>query len=175
TRADYERLREEHSAKVSQRDLLKIAEARTNTPKIDWENYAPAKPEFAGVRIYFSAPGSASCQPAVAGSLPATSVEELEITEKAPRQLAACAPQKISLETLIPFIDWSPFFHTWELRGRYPAILDDATFGKQARELFDDAQRLLAKIAEEKLIQACGVIGFWPANAVGDDVELFTD
>jgi 5-methyltetrahydrofolate--homocysteine methyltransferase len=61
------------------------------------------------------------------------------------------------------------------LRGRYPAILDDATLGKQARELFDDAQKLLAKIAEEKLIQACGVIGFWPANAVGDDVELLTD
>jgi 5-methyltetrahydrofolate--homocysteine methyltransferase len=79
------------------------------------------------------------------------------------------------LEKLIPFTDWSPFFHTWELRGRYPAILNDATFGKQARELFDDAQRLLAEIVEEKLIQACGVIGFWPANAVGDDVELFTD
>jgi 5-methyltetrahydrofolate--homocysteine methyltransferase len=79
------------------------------------------------------------------------------------------------LETLIPYIDWSPFFHTWELRGRYPAILDDATFGKQARELFDDAQRLLTKVVEEKLIQTCGVIGFWPANAVGDDVELFTD
>ncbi len=87
----------------------------------------------------------------------------------------ARATQDISLETLINFIDWSPFFHTWELRGRYPAILDDATFGKQARELFDDAQRLLTKIAEEKLVQARGVIGFWPANAVGDDVELFTD
>ena len=83
--------------------------------------------------------------------------------------------EAFSLETLIPFIDWSPFFHTWELRGRYPAILDDATFGKQARELFDDAQGLLAKIVEEKLIQACGVIGFWPANAVGDDIELFAD
>src|SRR4029077_1095476 len=68
-----------------------------------------------------------------------------------------------------------PFFHTWELRGRYPAILDDATFGKQARELFDDAQRLLQKIVDEKLSGARGVIGFWPANAVGDDVELFTD
>ena len=142
TRADYERLRAEHSAKIGQRDLLVIGEARANAPKIDWENYAPPKPEFLGTRVI---PSSARNDDA------------------------------FSLETLIPYIDWSPFFHTWELRGRYPAILDDATFGKQARELFDDAQRLLAKIAEEKLIQACGVIGFWPANAVGDDVELFTD
>src|SRR5438093_465514 len=146
TRADYERLRAEHSAKISQRDLLSLAEARRNAPKIDWENYTPPKPEFLGVRVFPSDPGS-----------------------------AGCAPQQISLETLIPFIDWSPFFHTWELRGRYPAIFDDATFGKQARELFDDAQKLLTKIVEEKLVQARGVIGFWPANAVGDDVELFTD
>jgi len=150
TRVDYEQLRAEHSAKVSQRDLLTITEARRNAPKFDWENYTPPKPEFSGTRIYSSDPGSAGCQPAV-------------------------APQKISLETLIPFIDWSPFFHTWELRGRYPAILDDPTFGKQARELFDDAQRLLTKIIEEKLVQARGVIGFWPATAVGDDAELFTD
>ena len=165
----------------SQRKLLTIAEAGANAPRIDWESYVPPKPEFLGVRVYSSDPGSAGCQPAVAGSLPATSVEEPEVIGKAPRQaaeadrLAACAPHKISLETLIPFIDWSPFFHTWELRGRYPAIFDDATFGKQARELFDDAQRLLTKIVEEKLLQARGVIGFWPANAVGDDVELFTD
>ena len=76
---------------------------------------------------------------------------------------------------MIPFIDWSPFFHTWELRGRYPAIFDDAAVGKQARELFDDAQELLAKIVDQELVQARGVIGFWPANAIGDDVELFTD
>jgi len=172
TRADYERLRAEHSAKIGQRDLLVIGEARANAPKIEWEKYTPPKPEFLGVQVFCSDPGSAGCQPAVAGSLPATSASRQAAETD---RLAACAPQQISLETLIPFIDWSPFFHTWELRGRYPAILDDATFGKQARELFDDAQRLLAKIAEEKLIQACGVIGFWPANAVGDDVELFTD
>ena len=172
TRADYERLRAQHLAKTSQRDLLSIADARRNALGFDWENYTPPKPESLGVRVFCTDPGSAGCQPAVAGSLPATSASRQAAETD---RLAACAPQQISLETLIPFIDWSPFFHTWELRGRYPAILDDATLGKQARELFDDAQKLLAKIAEEKLIQACGVIGFWPANAVGDDVELFTD
>jgi len=180
TRADYERLRTEHSAKIGQRDLLTIAEARANAPKIDWESYAPPKPEFFGVRVYSSDPGSARVSRAgedVSSSQPLFDVER---ESSFPRDAEAStrdarATQDISLETLINFIDWSPFFHTWELRGRYPAILDDATFGKQARELFDDAQRLLTKIAEEKLVQARGVIGFWPANAVGDDVELFTD
>jgi len=75
---------------------------------------------------------------------------------------------------LVPFIDWSPFFHTWELRGRYPAIFDDPDSGKQARELFDDAQALLNRIVTENLFQARGVHAFWPANSVGDDVELYT-
>ena len=80
-----------------------------------------------------------------------------------------------SLATLVPYIDWSPFFHTWELRGRYPTIFDDPVIGQQARELFDDAQQLLTRIVEEKLLTARGVYAFWPANAVGDDVEIYTD
>jgi 5-methyltetrahydrofolate--homocysteine methyltransferase len=76
-----------------------------------------------------------------------------------------------SLEELVPFIDWSPFFHTWELRGRYPAILDDP----KAKELFDDAQKLLQQIVREKLLTARAVYGFFPANSVGDDIELYTD
>jgi len=80
-----------------------------------------------------------------------------------------------ALETLVDFIDWSPFFHTWELRGRYPAIFDDPTVGPQARELFDDATTLLDRILREGSFQARGVMAFWPANADGDDVRLFTD
>jgi 5-methyltetrahydrofolate--homocysteine methyltransferase len=79
-----------------------------------------------------------------------------------------------SLGELVPFIDWSPFFHTWELRGRYPAIFDDPAVGKQARELFDDAQQLLARIVEEKLFRARGAQAFWPANSAGDDIAIFT-
>ncbi|MFL6589950.1 MAG: methionine synthase [Chthoniobacterales bacterium] len=81
----------------------------------------------------------------------------------------------MSLEDLIPYIDWSPFFHTWELRGRYPAIFDDPTVGKQARELFDDAQALLERIRSEKLLAARGVFAFWPAKAIGDDVEIYSN
>jgi 5-methyltetrahydrofolate--homocysteine methyltransferase len=81
----------------------------------------------------------------------------------------------VSLRILVEFIDWSPFFHVWELRGRYPAIFDDAVIGKQARELFDDAQKLVARIIDENLLTARGVFGFWPANSLGDDVDLYTD
>src|SRR4029077_4990513 len=86
---------------------------------------------------------------------------------------AACAPQRVSLRTLIEYIDWSPFFHVWELRGRYPAIFDDPEIGKQARELFDDAQELLDEIAAKNLLMARGLFAFWPANSVGDDVDLY--
>ena len=79
------------------------------------------------------------------------------------------------LSEIVPFIDWSPFFHTWELRGRYPSIFEEPDYGQQARELFDDAQKLLARIVEEKLFAARGVSAFWTANAIGDDVQLFTD
>jgi 5-methyltetrahydrofolate--homocysteine methyltransferase len=79
------------------------------------------------------------------------------------------------LEDLLEYIDWTPFFHTWELRGSYPKIFDDKYVGDEAKKLFNDAQVLLTKIVKEKLLHANGVIGFWPANSVGDDIELYTD
>jgi 5-methyltetrahydrofolate--homocysteine methyltransferase len=80
-----------------------------------------------------------------------------------------------SLDELARYIDWSPFFHTWELRGRFPKIFDDPEVGEQARQLFEDAQKLLQDIVKGKLFIARGVYGFWPANSVGDDIELYTD
>ena len=79
------------------------------------------------------------------------------------------------LEQLIPYIDWSPFFVAWELRGKYPDIFHDAVVGEKSKELFDDAQTLLARIVEEKLLTAKGVYGFWPANSLGDDIILYKD
>jgi 5-methyltetrahydrofolate--homocysteine methyltransferase len=79
------------------------------------------------------------------------------------------------LDELVPYIDWSPFFHTWELRGRYPAILDDPEIGSQARQLYEDAQRLLQDIVNSRLLVAKGVYGFWPANSVTDDIEVYKD
>jgi 5-methyltetrahydrofolate--homocysteine methyltransferase len=83
--------------------------------------------------------------------------------------------EDVPLVELIPFVDWSPFFHAWELRGRYPQILDDAVLGEKARELFADAEALLAEIVEGRLLQARAVWGLFPANSVGDDLELYSD
>ncbi len=83
-------------------------------------------------------------------------------------------PQQL-LDQLIPFIDWSPFFHTWELRGRYPTIFEDPVVGSKAKELYDDALALLRKILEQRLFTANGVYGFFPANSLGDDIEIFTE
>jgi 5-methyltetrahydrofolate--homocysteine methyltransferase len=80
-----------------------------------------------------------------------------------------------SLHELRKFIDWTPFFRTWELKGSYPRILDDKKYGEQARQVFADGNQLLARMIEEKLVSAKGVYGFFPANSVGDDVEIYSD
>ena len=81
----------------------------------------------------------------------------------------------VDLSEIRAFIDWTPFFSTWEMKGRYPRILDDDKLGEAARGLFEDAQVLLDQIVQEKWLTANGVVGFWPANAIGDDdIELYT-
>jgi 5-methyltetrahydrofolate--homocysteine methyltransferase len=79
------------------------------------------------------------------------------------------------LEDLAPYIDWTPFFHTWELHGRFPAILEDAVVGEAASKVYADARRLLEEIVCDRLLTASGVYGLFPANRVGDDVEVYTD
>ncbi len=146
TREDYERLRQEHSARTQRKNLLTLEEARANRTPIGWSNYVPPKPEFLGVRVYQTA-GSAQDD----------------------------TVRSFSLRALAEYIDWSPFFHAWELRGRYPAIFEDPKIGKHARELFDDAQNLLDRIVAKNLLVARGVHAFWRANSVGDDVDLYAD
>jgi 5-methyltetrahydrofolate--homocysteine methyltransferase len=177
TRADYERLRAEHAAKSRQKKLITLDEARANPTPMEWANYTPPKPEFIGTRAYSSDLGSARLRHAGFGILPKQPSESSSRQNAATNTPQACAPQTktISLNDLIPYIDWSPFFHTWELRGRYPAIFDDPVVGKQARELFDDAQTLLNRIRTEKLLAARGVFAFWPAKAIGDDVQVYAD
>ena len=133
---------------IGRQKLVSLAEARARAPKLNYDDLP--KPEFVGVRVLSS--------------------DAVADADAGPQQLA-----HVSLENIIPFIDWSPFFHTWELRGRYPAILKHEKYGEQAGKLFADVQKLLEKIAGNRLLAARGVYGFFPANRVGDDVELYTD
>ena len=92
-----------------------------------------------------------------------------------PSFLGARAIPDYALADLVEFIDWTPFFSTWELAGRFPAILDDAKVGAAARALYSDAQKMLARIVEEQWFRAAGAVGFWPANRLGDDIQVYGD
>jgi 5-methyltetrahydrofolate--homocysteine methyltransferase len=142
-RAEYDKLRAQHADQKT-KPLLTIEEARRRRTPIDWKASDLEKPAFTGIRAV------------------ATDHES---------RVTTIHQTPIALSDLVPFIDWSPFFHTWELRGRYPSILEKP----EARKLFEDAQELLNKILSRKWLAARGVYGFFPANALGDDVELYTD
>jgi len=92
-----------------------------------------------------------------------------------PEEYCIRVMEEFPLKTLREYIDWSPFFHTWGLKGLYPRILEDERQGAEAKKLFADGQKLLDRIVKEKLLTARGVYGIFRANAVGDDVELYTD
>ncbi|MCS0493684.1 methionine synthase [Ancylobacter sp. MQZ15Z-1] len=93
----------------------------------------------------------------------------------APAFLGTRVFETYDLGELVPYIDWTPFFQSWELTGHFPAILDDAKVGPAARALYDDARRMLERIVAEKWLTGRAVVGFWPANTVGDDIVLFED
>jgi 5-methyltetrahydrofolate--homocysteine methyltransferase len=96
-------------------------------------------------------------------------------TPPVPRFLGMQTFDNYDLATLVPYIDWTPFFRTWELVGPYPQILEDAAVGEAARELFSDAQDMLARIVNEKWLNARAAIGFWPVSSHGDDIALYAD
>ncbi len=152
TVAKQERQRVEFGARHNKRPLLSLAEARARKPVFDWATVDIPRPEFLGTRAF--------------------STEKTEGHESAP---ISHLPSPISLNEIVDFIDWSPFFSAWELHGRYPDILTDAVVGVEATKLFADAQKLLARIVAEKRYTAKAVIAFWPANSVGDSIELYAD
>jgi 5-methyltetrahydrofolate--homocysteine methyltransferase len=132
-RADYEALRNAHSA--PRQTVVSIEVARERRTPIEWRVEDIPVPAFEGVRVLNNFP----------------------------------------LATMREFIDWSPFFHTWGLKGIYPRILEHADYGAQARQVFAEGNALLDVIIENKLIEARGVYGFFRANAAGDDIELYKD
>jgi 5-methyltetrahydrofolate--homocysteine methyltransferase len=152
-REEYDRIRAQHGGQTAK--LISIEEARANAPKLKFDDLP--KPEFTGVRVLSSDSGRAG------SPLPAE------------RRARSDAPYPVLLSDLVPFIDWTPLFHTWELRGVYPKILQHEKHGEEARKLFADAQALLERMVAGKLIQPRGIYGLFPANRIGDDVELYAD
>jgi 5-methyltetrahydrofolate--homocysteine methyltransferase len=147
----------ESYAKRQAVDLVPLEEARRRRVAFDWTAVDVPRPEFLGVRALRSdaRPGSAPVGK-TAGA-------------------ASANVEMFSLAELRPYIDWSPFFQTWELKGKHPRIFDDPVVGAEARRLFDDAQALLERILAEGLLEARAVYGFWPAASDGDDVVLYAD
>ncbi|MEH6577688.1 MAG: methionine synthase [Amphritea sp.] len=104
------------------------------------------------------------------------SIDWAEYTPPVPAQPGIQVFDDFDLNELVDYIDWTPFFHTWELAGRYPRILNDEIIGEEATKLFADAQAMLKNIVEQKLLKAKAVIGLFPANSINhDDIELYTD
>jgi 5-methyltetrahydrofolate--homocysteine methyltransferase len=103
-----------------------------------------------------------------------TKIEWSGYTPPAPQQPGIQVFDDMPLEFLVPYIDWTPFFHTWELRGSYPKIFDDPDKGSEAKKLYEDAQQMLKQIVEERWIKARAVVGMFPANQVNDDdIEVY--
>ncbi len=151
-REEYEKIRTQYAG--HQTKLVSLAAARANAPKLKFDDLP--KPEFTGTRVL-------------------TSVVEEGTTASSSTLQRLNPSTPVRLEDLAPFIDWTPFFHTWELRGVYPAIFNHEKHGEEARKLFVDAQEMLAKVIREKLLTPRCVYGLFPANRVGDDVEIYTD
>lgn len=92
-----------------------------------------------------------------------------------PKKIGLTRIEDASFEEIAKYIDWTPFFSTWELKGKYPKIFEDKVVGDAAKKVFDDAQNMLKKIIKEKWLRANAVFGLWPAASVGDDIEVYSD
>ncbi|MGA2245636.1 MAG: methionine synthase [Verrucomicrobiota bacterium] len=151
-REEYEHVRTSYSRTAVK--LLSLDAARANAPRLKYDDLP--RPEFTGVRTLSSGPfnpGKCDC-----GS-----------------SHGHAGAFAVSLEEVATFIDWTPFFHTWELRGVYPKILQHEKHGAEATKLFAEAQALLAEIIAQKQLQLRAAYGLFPANSAGDDVEVYTN
>ena len=151
-RADYERARVQHAGQALK--LIPLVTARSNRPKLAHDDLP--KPEFTGIRTLSS--GAFNAGRCDCGS-----------------SHGHAGAFAVSLAEIVPFIDWSPFFHTWELRGVYPSILKHEKHGEEASKLFADAQSLLGEIVAKKQLGLRAVYGLFPANSIGDDIEVYTN
>jgi 5-methyltetrahydrofolate--homocysteine methyltransferase len=157
TEAAYAALRERHAARQDSRTMLPLAAARAAAPAIDWSDYHPPRP-----RMLLQQSRDVCTGP--------------ECDHRHAVIQFVRTFHDYPLEELRGYIDWQPFFTTWEMRGRFPDILHNPATSEAARRLYDDAQAMLDQIVTEKWLRADGVLGLFPANRVdGDDIEVYAD
>ncbi len=155
-RTEYEQVRIARENRGETRKSMPIADARANRVPIDWDSYQPPKPAILAPDFTFP------------------TAFDIAIERDGDSVIAVI--NDFPLTDLVDYIDWSPFFNAWELAGRYPAILDDEVVGKEARELYADAQAFLKTLVAERWLTARCVFGFFPANGIGDDdIALYAD
>nr|WP_188837909.1 methionine synthase [Flexivirga endophytica] len=155
--ADYDSIRKRHAAKKNDRPLLSYADALAERTPIDWSDYKPPRPRFLLQQAKDVADdGEPDSHSGKISSYTRTFKD-------------------YPLETLRDYVDWQPFFNAWEMKGKFPDILNNPATGEAARRLWDDAQQMLDKVIAEGWLHANGVVGFFPANAIGDDLELYAD
>ncbi len=153
---DYTALRERYAARADAKVILPIETARANRTPIDWTGYHPPRPRL----LAQQAPDVHHD-----GDWKSTSATQFVKTF-----------HDYSLSELREYIDWQPFFNAWEMKGRFPDILNNPVSGETARKLWDDAQKMLDALIDEKWLRASGVFGLFPANTVqDDDIEIYTD
>ncbi|REL24889.1 methionine synthase [Rhodohalobacter sp. SW132] len=132
--------------------------------------------EYADLRVQYKSRGKRKKYlPIEKARANRTQINWEETPIQKPKKLGVTRVREMDLSVLRNYIDWTPFFIAWEMKGRFPDILEDEKAGVEARKLFDDANQLLDKIINEKLLTAHGVAGLFPANAVGDDIEVYAD
>jgi 5-methyltetrahydrofolate--homocysteine methyltransferase len=148
---EYSDVRERRKARSAADSLVPIKQARANASVIDWQQQ-PLTPQL--LRPGYSPP------------------EGFRVAGEHGNLLVA---EDVPLQKIIPYIDWTFFFHAWQLKGRYPAILEDADKGEEARKLLADAEAMLKQAIDGKWLRASAVVGVFAANAVGDDVEVYSD
>lgn len=160
-REEYQQVRDRRAAANQSRNLIPLTQARENPTPIPWQAYQPTTPNIC----------KADYQPAAGCRI--IRLAESDRPEQHPASMVLL--EDIPIAELIDYIDWTFFFHAWQLKGRYPQILEDEVKGEEAGKLFADAQQMLKQIVEEKWLRASALVGLFPANADGDDFNLYRD
>ncbi|PIE00110.1 MAG: methionine synthase [Thiothrix nivea] len=171
-REQYETVRTKRAANQRERKLLTLEQAQANAFKADWSHYTPPKPALLDV-----AQQTVARCPAHETQNTICQQQSIPVGAELHQAGAGCLLQfaDYPLQELAGCIDWTPFFRSWELAGRYPAILEDEVVGTEATRVFNDAQVMLKQLVEEQWLTAKAVVGFFPANASGDDIQLYQD